>query len=288
MNISTCGTSQTGSTQVFVYRDSIPSASQCSELYCMGENYHGSCGTVTICTQEGMRYYVVVSSPYESYEGNFQLTVTDLGASACSSCTCNGVKCGTDPCGGYCSNSTTCPKGQGCVDSQCVHQAQNAFCNGAVPIGNNVTVSGNTQTSLGTAPFVSAEGNCLFPENSGLWYSFVGTGTYVSLTTCSPNTNYDTIVHVYENIYEYYKCESLLCIETSDDYYCNGKSLYSKIDFCSQANTTYYYFVEGYGHGNFELTQSVSEVPCTPGDYWGYWNWYSSIYWYESSYLEEN
>eukprot|EP00339_Tiarina_fusa_P012669 CAMPEP_0117085010 /NCGR_PEP_ID=MMETSP0472-20121206/59804_1 /TAXON_ID=693140 ORGANISM="Tiarina fusus, Strain LIS" /NCGR_SAMPLE_ID=MMETSP0472 /ASSEMBLY_ACC=CAM_ASM_000603 /LENGTH=2345 /DNA_ID=CAMNT_0004814179 /DNA_START=233 /DNA_END=7270 /DNA_ORIENTATION=- len=57
-------------------------------------------------------------------------------------------------------------------------------------------------------------------SNSGLWYSVVGTGNVMSVSTCSQLTYYDTLVTVYQD-----GCDSLQCVPSAEqqqgcfDYY---------------------------------------------------------------------
>ena len=94
----------------------------------------------------------------------------------------------------------------------------------------------------------------------GMWYTFVGTGDQVNITTCSPNTNYDTKLGLFEG-----PCSALVCIDgNDDDFTCPSGGLQSSINnFITTPGVEYLIYVSGFGGGTgvFELTLECAP-PC--------------------------
>jgi hypothetical protein len=93
-----------------------------------------------------------------------------------------------------------------------------------------------------------------FP-NLGVWYTLVGDGSYVTISTCD-SANFDTKLGVYSG-----SCGSLSCVAGNDDF-CG---LRSTAGFATNLGVNYYILVHGYETetGNFGLNISCS-APCTP------------------------
>ena len=87
-----------------------------------------------------------------------------------------------------------------------------------------------------TAPFCGTTDG----TGGGVWYSFVGTGDGVVVTTCNPATNYDTKIRVYTG-----SCGALVCVAGNDDDPCGA--LRSRVSFVSNLGVTYYILVHGFG-----------------------------------------
>ena len=272
-NITTCNSGTVSTARVFVFRDNSPHDDTCANLFCMlnGTNADSYCKssvyqttTVSICTQSETVYYVVVDS--EGYdEGQFELRITDGGLpSYCASCSCSGVECGANNCGGYCAED--CTSGSSCIQGQCVEDSPNSDCTGALVISGNATISGDTRTSLTLNAFLQA-GVCAEVYYAGLWYKYVGEGYSVTVSTCSTETNFNTYLHVYEGSAQL-KCDKgLYCVDYSSYFYCGFHEISaSSVDYCGQKGITYYYYIEGpnYQRGNFELTHTVNtKSSCT-------------------------
>jgi subtilisin-like proprotein convertase family protein len=131
------------------------------------------------------------------------------------------------------------------------------ICDAALPIGcgfaltdsttlaTNIDQPGTCDTDLSTAP--------------GVWFTFNGDGSSVTLTTCSPNTTYDTKLGVFEG-----PCASLVCVAgNDDDPTCVNSGLQSTVTFTSAIGTPYFVYVTGFGTntGVFDITMSCS-APC--------------------------
>lgn len=128
------------------------------------------------------------------------------------------------------------------------------------PLGIPSTTSGTTinATSEETqTPFCGG-----FNTSPGVWYTLVGNGDLIILTTCSgPGLNgsadFDTQISVYCN-----ECEELKCVEGF-----NGScpdSLGSIMQFCTQEGVEYKILVGGMNDesGSFDL-QVFEGQPCT-------------------------
>lgn len=129
-------------------------------------------------------------------------------------------------------------------------------CDEAIDIqcGQSITgsTSGNPQpvppcgTSLNTAP--------------GQWYRYLGTGGQVTITTCSPTSNYDTKLAVFSG-----NCDNLDCVSgIDDDNECTTNDLLSSVDFFAESGTEYFIYVTGFDieSGIFELSLECSGSNC--------------------------
>ena len=98
-------------------------------------------------------------------------------------------------------------------DGSCWQADQiNDVCSGAIALACGETVLGNNEecASVDDTPGC-AEAQ---PNNptAGLWYSFVGTGGEVVVSTCYPGTSMDTYLSIYEG-----GCDNLNCVAGNDD-----------------------------------------------------------------------
>lgn len=128
------------------------------------------------------------------------------------------------------------------------------------------------QTVVANTTFATVDGTLAFCGTSlttspGMWYSFVGTGNDVTLTTCNPETQYDTKLGVFEG-----SCGALVCVGGNDDQAggtvpeCvvpetgSAFNRASTVTFTSGFGVTYYVYVTGFGGatGQFELTLSCA------------------------------
>jgi len=126
----------------------------------------------------------------------------------------------------------------------------NDLCANAEVIECGDVVSGNTElaaaetglgtcgTSLGTAP--------------GVWYTYVGTGEDVTVSTCSANTTFDTKLGVFSG-----DCNALVCVGgNDDDSNCSSSGTRSTYSFYGQAGVAYYIYVTAFSTntGDFDLS----------------------------------
>ncbi|MBT8272907.1 MAG: T9SS type A sorting domain-containing protein, partial [Bacteroidia bacterium] len=135
----------------------------------------------------------------------------------------------------------------------------NDLCGDALSIACGDVVTGDTSFATDTDEISPFCGITFQPDNNsaGVWYSFLGTGDFVTLDL--GNSGFDTRVVVYEGT-----CGALVCIDGDDD---SGPGLTSELTFPSVAGTTYSIYVAGYGSstGVFEMNITCSgppELPC--------------------------
>ncbi len=133
----------------------------------------------------------------------------------------------------------------------------NDNCSGAFAITCGQTVTGNT--TFATADAAPSCNGFAVGTGGGVWYTFVGTGSFVTLSMCNAGTTYDSKLHVYEG-----SCTSPLCV-TADDDNCDNPGLASTVTFCSTLGTTYYVLVNGFGtaSGAFALTMDCNAPTVT-------------------------
>ncbi|MCA9242378.1 MAG: hypothetical protein KDA32_00375 [Phycisphaerales bacterium] len=91
----------------------------------------------------------------------------------------------------------------------------------------------------------------------GVWYSVLGDGGEMTVSTCHPASDIDTRISVYCG-----DCDALTCIASNDDSTTGGAACdlrgqrrLSMVSFCTQFGAEYYAMVHGVGGtGRFELT----------------------------------
>jgi hypothetical protein len=140
--------------------------------------------------------------------------------------------------------------------------AANDDCSGAKPLACGQTLTGSTTS---TSPDNAAAcGGLAVGTGGGVWYKVVGTGGFMSVSTCNAATNYDTKLHVYAG-----SCSALTCVTANDDYFstpytCGTSSLSSIAEWCSVSGQTYYVLVTGYlaSTGNFGITLDCNSAPA--------------------------
>ena len=130
----------------------------------------------------------------------------------------------------------------------------NDQCASARPIACGQTLPG---TTIGADAVGDPTGSCTETvDGAGVFYSLVGTGQTIVVSTCNPGTNYDSKLFVYTGT-----CGSYVCVGGNDDGLgCNSTS--SKVTFASVAGTRYLIFVSGYAGatGLFALSATCGGV----------------------------
>jgi len=227
MIVSTCGTSTNFDTVVAVYRGS------CASLSCVTFNDDdGSCATpvastLSFSSQAGVEYKILVYG-YSSYEtGAFELVV-------------------------FTPSPTPIPTPSPISLPTIGGSNSNGACNLAVPLSIASTCAGSTSG----APSVtgSAIGSCLLHQSPGVWYSIVGNGAFITVSTCGSGTVFDTILAVYAG-----SCGSLSCVAVNDDDQ-SCENFASTVSWWSQAGVEYKILVYGFGDasGAFDIVISSS------------------------------
>lgn len=144
----------------------------------------------------------------------------------------------------------------------------NDNCAGAVPTIVDSVIFGTTvdATNEGNVPACDTS-----LGSSGVWHSFVGTGRITRISTCDPNTTFDTKLHVYLG-----SCAALVCVAGNDDSdevnpACvvpetgSAANRASTVTICAQNGVTYYVLVSGFGAatGDYALDITTSGL-CFP------------------------
>ena len=97
-------------------------------------------------------------------------------------------------------------------DGSCGEDDQaNDFCEGALTLTCGETLLVNNE-ECATVDEVEFCAGSFDNPTAGLWFSFIGTGLDVTVTTCYPGTTIDTYINVYEG-----DCNALSCIAGNDD-----------------------------------------------------------------------
>lgn len=131
-----------------------------------------------------------------------------------------------------------------------VGQAPNDACTAAIALTCGQTVSGTTTAATLDATAINCGTAVTAP---GVWYSIVGTGEAITLSTC-PDFGYDTKINVYRG-----GCAAPICVTGNDD---GGTcDVGSTASFPSEAGIAYLILVQGFEGttGTFDL-----EVTCGP------------------------
>ena len=133
-------------------------------------------------------------------------------------------------------------------------QPANDLCTDAIgPLAVPSTTAGTTvgATIDAVAPFCGTG-----VTSPGVWYTVMGTGNTMIVSTCNDAT-YDNKISVYCAA-----CASLICVGGNDD--ALGCGLTSELSFCSIAGAEYKVLVHGFGgaSGTFNLTITDDGNPC--------------------------
>lgn len=140
----------------------------------------------------------------------------------------------------------------------CTIGGDNDDCGSAQPITCGESLNGSTGSAT-----ADAAPNCGVSVTApGVWYSFIGTGEQITLSTCNTAT-YDTKISVYTD-----GCGLLTCVAANDDGSgCSGFT--SSVSFVSTVGTEYLILVHGFQAevGDFTLTASCTPaIPAPPND----------------------
>ena len=114
----------------------------------------------------------------------------------------------------------------------------NDQCASAVLIACGQLLSG---TTIGADAVGDPTGSCTESvDGGGVFYSLLGTGETIVVSTCNPGTNYDSKLFVYTGT-----CGSYTCVGGNDDGPTCATTA-SEVTFASVAGTRYLIFVSGY------------------------------------------
>ena len=129
------------------------------------------------------------------------------------------------------------------------------LCGDALPISCGDLKGGNTTgaTDADEEPACSGgpgSGGIVF--NVGVWYTFTGSGDSMTVSTDNSGTDFDTELQLWRGA-----CGALTCIGGDDDGGAAAGGFSSKMTFLSEADSSYYVYVDGHGTtttGNYELS----------------------------------
>ncbi|MGB3548312.1 MAG: PPC domain-containing protein, partial [Saprospiraceae bacterium] len=123
--------------------------------------------------------------------------------------------------------------------------SENDLCADAINLVPGLNALGNTTvaTNIGA---LDCDGTEI--DGGGVWFTFIGAGSEITLSTANAGTNFDTELNLYSGT-----CDALVCEDSDDD---GGTGTTSVITFTAVENVTYYVYVDGSStsRGNFELS----------------------------------
>jgi hypothetical protein len=129
----------------------------------------------------------------------------------------------------------------------------NDQCSAALPLACGVRVIGTTE---GVTTIGDPTGNCTTSvDGGGSFYTLVGTGGRITVSTCDALTDYDSKLFVYSGT-----CGAYVCVAGNDDG--AGCGIASSVAFNSVAGTSYLVFVSGWegDTGNFALLATCAPL----------------------------
>lgn len=138
----------------------------------------------------------------------------------------------------------------------------NDLCANALPLTCGIPVTCDTESATATGdPTLTCVETV---DGGGVFYTIVGTGNSITLTTCAPTvTNYDTKLFVYQGA-----CSGpFTCITGNDDTRAGGCGEPSTVTFASVRGVSYLVFVSGYAGatGTFRLLATCVGVSAKTG-----------------------
>ena len=128
----------------------------------------------------------------------------------------------------------------------------NDLCANATPISCGITISSSNINATAEPGSFAPCG--VVQTTAGVWYTFTGDGTNVTLSTCSA-ANFDTKISVYTG-----GCTTPTCVAGNDDACPGGLS---SVTFTTANGTVYLILIHGFGGvtGTFDLTMTCV-APC--------------------------
>jgi hypothetical protein len=153
----------------------------------------------------------------------------------------------------------TAAGGEGSSTTSFIIPPANDLCANAQPLGCNQTVTG---TTIGATAGGDPTANCLEPVDAGgVFYSIVGTGGNITLSTCNAGTAFDTKLFVYSGGCRVYACEAA----NDDVASCRDNPYASTVTFSSVLGTSYLVFVTGFEDetGPFTLSSACGTATST-------------------------
>ena len=138
-------------------------------------------------------------------------------------------------------------------DGSCICPPVNDDCANATAIGCGQTIDGSTINANADGTLDACSGIAV--TSPGVWYTFIGTGDQVQLSTCN-SAGGDTKIHVFVG-----DCGNPVCVAGNDDG-CDAGFL-SSITFTTVVGFAYYALVSEFGAGNgLDFTLDMTCVDC--------------------------
>ena len=137
-------------------------------------------------------------------------------------------------------------------------QPKNDLCENAIELDAT-----DGATAEGSTAAATPDGEGLFPNAPGAWYSFIGTGDWMNVNTCGAVSNYDTALSVFSG-----GCDALELIGQNDDDNCDlgewtGRS---RVAWQSEAGVTYHVLVHGWNTDRGDYILGVTTGDLDPGE----------------------
>eukprot|EP00980_Cylindrotheca_fusiformis_P021029 scaffold8050_cov116-Cylindrotheca_fusiformis.AAC.6 len=127
----------------------------------------------------------------------------------------------------------------------------NDLCDTAETIEPDNSVRlGSTSDATMTTGRLSCFQSGINVDGPAVWYKVIGRGGLLEATTCTADTDFDTVLSVYEG-----SCSNLSCIVANDNSCGSGSSL----TWFASEEETYYILVHGFETGTFGLTVNMVE-----------------------------
>ncbi|RQV94583.1 T9SS C-terminal target domain-containing protein [bacterium] len=90
----------------------------------------------------------------------------------------------------------------------------------------------------------------------GVWFTFVGNGHELVLTTCDAGTSYDTQIQVYTG-----ECGELVCVGgDDDDPDCSYNGLLTTLTFCAESGVVYHVLLNGYSGATGDYVLHIEDT----------------------------
>ncbi len=155
--------------------------------------------------------------------------------------------------------TVTSPLGTGTSATPFLIPPANDLCATATPLACGQTLTGSNLGATATGdPTVTCTTAI---RNGGVFYSVIGTGGSMTVTTCTTATDFDTQLFVFSGA-----CGTYVCVGGNDDAI-PGTTTCSSVTFNSQFGLTYRVFVNGYlttDVGTFGLMLTCATPPAAP------------------------
>jgi len=137
-------------------------------------------------------------------------------------------------------------------------QPKNDLCENAIELDAT-----DGATAEGSTAAATPDGEGLFPNAPGAWYSFIGTGDWMNVNTCGAVSNYDTALSVFSG-----GCAALELIGQNDDDNCDlgGWTGRSRVAWQSEAGEIYHVLVHGWDTARGDYVLGVTTGDLVPGE----------------------